>query len=102
MVRGLALVLTAEERHYNSDCLNNPIENQKPFNLQHKATEEVIDDEQVEDLDSDENDQKIPKKVELLNSEAKSLMQIPAANRCKESELAPSITGRRRWKPQRF
>ena len=100
-VRGLALVLTAEERNSNLDCVNNPIENEEPFDIQQNVSENDCDNEKIEDIVSND-DQKVPKKVELLNAEASRVMKVPAVSSETGTEVAPTITGRRRWKPQRY
>ena len=100
-VRGLSLVLTAEERNSNLDCGNNPIENEEPFDIQQNVSENDCDNEKIEDIVSND-DHKVSKKVELLNAEASRVMKVPAVSSETGTEVAPTVTGRRRWKPQRY
>ena len=48
------------------------------------------------------DDHKVSKKVELLNAEASRVMKVPAVSSETGAEVAPTITGRRRWEPQRY
>ena len=104
-VRGLALVLTAEERsEFKSEkFIMNPIEGTE--NIQDGKAEELFDDETVtngeEVLKVAEEGISIPKRVKKLTEEASRFCQLITTCKKSNNELPPTAIGRKRWGSKR-
>ena len=93
-VRGLALLITAQEKR-DTECVDTDILRTSPWLYNKDHTEENNDEENViEDENHEENDNESEEDITELEAEN--------VNRNELQTISPTSTGRKRWKPKRL
>ena len=107
-VRGLGLLVTAEERLENNEEVNflNPVENDvendgvKGNSSVKEGRQQVVRDDDLDAENSRNNNTGSPKSVRYLIKEADDFIQKqPNVNHCNEAVLPSTSSGRKRYKP---